>query len=166
MYHVTKKSKYRYPMAAPAALLTAVMLTACGSHAGATDMQNAESSSSYDLTEALNLNATGSSAVTAADKEKKYLAYLQSYLEEELLEPLDDIKNATVTLSVGTEADNSLMNTNSEVHVNVMLELENELTAYSADELAEILANGVGNESTDNIVIMDSDGNQLFPEGI
>lgn len=153
-------------MAAPAALLTAVMLTACGSHAGATDMQNAESSSSYDLTEALNLNATGSSAVTAADKEKKYLAYLQSYLEEELLEPLDDIKNATVTLSVGTEADNSLMNTNSEVHVNVMLELENELTAYSADELAEILANGVGNESTDNIVIMDSDGNQLFPEGI
>ena len=153
-------------MAAPAALLTAVMLTACGSHAGATDMQNAESSSSYDLTEALNLDAADSSAVTDADKEKKYLAYLQSYLEEELLEPLDDIKNATVTLSVGTEADNSLMNTNSEVHVNVMLELENELTAYSADELAEILANGVGNESTDNIVIMDSDGNQLFPENI
>lgn len=161
MNHVMKKNGCRYPLASPAALLTVAMLTACGSNTDSADTQTAESSTSYDLNE-----VASSDAITDADKERIYLAYLENYLEEELLESLDDVKNAAVTLSADTDANDIAVNTGSEVYVSVVLELENELTAYSADELAEILANGVGNESTDNIVIMDSDGNQLFPENI
>lgn len=153
------------------AALTAAMLTACGSNAGNTsdntDIQTADSSSSYNVTDVVNADdAANGAGFTDKDRERQYLAYLENYLKEDVLIPLDDIKDAAVTLSAFTDTDNTLMNADSEINIAVVLDLENELTAYSADELAEILAKGVGNESTDNIVIMDSDGNQLFPDEI
>ena len=134
-------------------LLAASLLTACGS-------KNREVETYYYDIEDIALSSEGS---TEEDKQRQYLAYLESFIADNVLEPLSEVKNANVTLQSPTYSEN-VINSNEEISVAVVLELEDELSTVSTTELADYLATAVGNTSTDEITIMDVDGNLLFPE--
>lgn len=134
-----------------AVLLTALLLTACGH--GNNETQTIR----YEL------ELEGNSTLTEDYKQRQYLAYLENYLKEDILESLSDVKSASVTLSVSADSD-ILISSNDEISVDVVLDLQDELSTYSAAELADILAKAVGNTSTDDITILDADENRLFPE--
>lgn len=132
-------------------LLSALLLTACAGNGG----ENETAEIAVELNDA---------AVTSdEDKQRQYLAYLQNYLEENVLEPLPDVESANVILSVPADADGISVSSGGELSIDVILELSDELSGYSASELADMLAKGVGNSTTDAITIMDADGVQLFP---
>lgn len=132
-------------------LLSALLLTACAGNG----RENETAEIAVELNDA---------AVTSdEDKQRQYLAYLQNYLEENVLEPLPDVESANVILSAPADADGISVSSGGELSIDVILELSNELSGYSASELADMLAKGVGNSTTDGITIMDADGVQLFP---
>ena len=133
-------------------LLAASLLTACGSKNQEVQTSNVEN---IELPE---------ENVTEADKQRQYLAFLENFIQEEILEPLSEVKNASVTLQSPTGSENTI-NTNEEISVAVVLELQNELSTDSTAKIADWVAPAVGNTSTDEITIMDVDGNLLFPEG-
>ena len=133
-------------------LLTASLLTACGSK-----NQEVQTYEEYEL------KLGESDTLTEADKQRQYLAYLENYIKDNLLEPLSEVKNASVTLQSPMNSEN-IINSNEEISVAVVLELENELSTDSTAELANCLATAVGNTSTNKITIMDADGNMLFSD--
>ena len=134
-------------------LLAASLLTACGS-------KNQEVQS-YNI-ENIVLPSDGNE-LTEEDKQRQYLAFLENYIKDNLLEPLSEVKNASVTLQSPTASENTI-NSNEEISVAVVLELQNELSTVSTAELADCLATAVGNTSTNKITIMDTDGNMLFSD--
>lgn len=134
-------------------LLAASLLTACGS-------QNQEVRT-YEVEDVI-LPSEGNE-LTEEDRQRQYLAYLENFIEDEILEPLSEVKSASVTLQSPTESE-TIINSDEEISVAVVLELEDELSTVSTIELADYLATAVGNASTNEISIMDADGNVLFPE--
>lgn len=133
-------------------LLAASLLTACGSK-----NPEAQSYKEYEL------NFEEKSALTEEDKQRQYLAYLENYIKDNLLEPLSEVKNASVTLQSPMNSENTI-SSNEEISVAVVLELRNELSTDSTAELADCLATAVGNTSTNKITIMDANGNMLFSD--
>ncbi len=105
---------------------------------------------------------TGGFSTTESDKQKRYKVYLQQYIAESL-EGQDNIKSATVTLNI-PENDGTLLAKEKESYASVMLTLEesNSMDEDQAAGLARFIATSIGNDTTQNIVIMDSDGNMLF----
>ncbi|MCR4761913.1 MAG: flagellar M-ring protein FliF [Lachnospiraceae bacterium] len=107
----------------------------------------------------------GSFSTTEADKQKKYVVYLQGELKTDI-EALDAVETAIVKLHL-PENDGTLLNTNQESNASVTLKLVKNASfdADNASFLARFIATAIGNETTDNIVIMDTDGNMLFAGG-
>ncbi len=107
----------------------------------------------------------GSFSTTESDKQKKYVVYLQGELKTDI-EALDAVETAIVKLHM-PENDGTLMNANQESTASVTLKLAKN-ASFDADNaafLARSIATAIGNETTDNIVIMDTDGNMLFAGG-
>lgn len=120
---------------------------------GANNIQAA----SYDIS-----NVTdGSFSTTESDKQKKYVVYLQKYLEHDVISKFTAIRSASVTLNI-PENDGTLIASEEESYAWVLLELKDEFTSESAAYLARAVATAIGNETTNNIVIMDTAGNMLF----
>ncbi|MBR5116654.1 MAG: flagellar M-ring protein FliF [Lachnospiraceae bacterium] len=107
----------------------------------------------------------GSFSTTESDKQKKYVVYLQSELKTDI-EALDAVETAIVKLHL-PENDGTLMNSNQESSASVTLKIKNgeSFDADNASFLARFIATAIGNDTTDNIVIMDTDGNMLFAGG-
>ena len=105
---------------------------------------------------------TGGFSTTESDKQKRYKVYLQQYIAESL-EGQDNIKSATVTLSI-PDNDGTLLAKEKESYASVMLTLKeaNSVDEDQAAGLARFIATSIGNDTTQNIVIMDSNGNMLF----
>lgn len=103
----------------------------------------------------------GSFSTTESDKQKKYVYYLQRQLEDDVLSMFPAIKNARVTLNI-PENDGTLIAQEEEASASIYLELKDEFSEESAAYLARAIATGLGNETTNNIVILDSEGNMLF----
>ena len=140
-------------------IITVIPLTACG-NAQKTESEDPNVTNVY-LDELLNED------MTDADKQRQYLVYLEQYLKENILEAQPDIEEADVTLVSDTESDFTVSSENDseEIQVNVVLKLQDELTSISASKLADALATAIGNATTDNILIQDSEGTILFPDG-
>jgi flagellar M-ring protein FliF len=120
---------------------------------GANNIQAA----SYDID-----NVTdGSFSTTESDKQKKYVVYLQKYLEHDVISKFTAVKSASVTLNI-PDNDGTLLSTEEESYAWILLELKDEFTTDSAAYLARAVATAIGNETTNNIVIMDTEGNMLF----
>ena len=100
-------------------------------------------------------------STTESDKKRAYLLYQEKYLEDHMLELFSAIKSADVTLHI---PDNTglLSDAEEESYASVVLELQDEFSAENAAYLARAIATGIGNPTTDNIVIMDTNGNLLF----
>lgn len=103
----------------------------------------------------------GSFSTTESDKQKKYVYYLQRQLEDDVLSVFLAIKSARVTLNI-PENDGTLIAQEEEASASIYLELKDEFSQESAAYLARAIATGLGNETTNNIVILDSEGNMLF----
>ena len=102
----------------------------------------------------------GGFSTTESDKQKKYVVYLQSYMEDEL-ESYSFVKTATVQLNI-PEDDGTLIAKNTEKSASILLELKDACTNEQAAAIARFVATGLGNSSTANVTILDTDGRLLF----
>jgi flagellar M-ring protein FliF len=103
----------------------------------------------------------GSFSTTESDKQKKHVVYLEKQLENDFLTMFTAIKVARVKLNI-PENDGTLIAQEQESSASVILELKDEFSQESAAYLARAIATALGNDTTNNIVIMDSEGNMLF----
>ena len=103
----------------------------------------------------------GSFSTTETDKEKKYIVYLEKRLENDVLTMFTAIKSARVTLNIPKD-DGTLIAQEQESYAWVVLELKDEFSQESAAYLARAIATALGNDTTNNIVILDSESNMLF----
>lgn len=103
----------------------------------------------------------GSFSTTESDKQKKYVVYLEKRLENDVISRFTAIKSAYVTLNI-PEDTGTLIAKEEESSAWILLELKDEFSQESAAYLARAVATSMGNETTNNIVIMDTDGNMLF----
>ncbi|MCM1386302.1 MAG: flagellar M-ring protein FliF [Bacillus sp. (in: Bacteria)] len=104
---------------------------------------------------------SGGFSTTESDKQREYVYYLEKYIEDNILEPLEAVKSATVMLNI-PENTGTLIDSDKESHCTVTLELRDELSPESAASIARSIATGIGNMTTNNIVIMDTESNMLF----
>lgn len=105
----------------------------------------------------------GGFSATEADKEKKYQLYLESRFESQLAS-MDGVSSAQVNLSI-PDNDGTILSLNEESYANVILKLDYEMPQETAAGIANWISTGLGNETSDNILIMDNAGNVLFSGG-
>lgn len=110
----------------------------------------------YDLENVFN----GGFNTTQSDIQKRYKLYLESSLEEDL-EKNNYVESAQVTLTI-PEDDGTLIAQKEEAYASVVLHLKEELPENAPAGLARFVATALGNDTTDNIVLIDTDGNVLF----
>lgn len=103
----------------------------------------------------------GSFSTTESDKQKKYVVYLEKYLEQDMLSKFTAVESAHVKLNI-PENDGTLISDEEESYAWVLLELKDEFSTDSAAYLARAIATAIGNKTTNNIVITDNAGNLLF----
>ncbi len=104
---------------------------------------------------------SGGFSTTESDKQKQYVYYLEKYIEDNVLEPQEAVKSATVTLNV-PENTGTLIDSDKESFASVTVNLKEEISPETAAALARAIATGIGNPTTRNITIMDTEGNMLF----
>lgn len=121
--------------------------------------QNGIPASGYDFNNVFE----GGFSTTEADKFKKYQRYLQDELAGQL-ENLDIVDSATVKLSMPVD-DGTVLALEEDTYAAVTLSLSGELDEERASGLAKWIATAVGNDNTDEISIMDTEGNVLFIGG-
>lgn len=114
--------------------------------------------------EALKEILSGSLSTTEADKAKLYKEYQEKRMARDL-ETLANVDKATVTLDIPQE-DGTLIASEKESFAEVFLTLNGEMSEEQALGLARMIATGLGNKTTDNISIMDSNLNLLYSGGM
>lgn len=102
----------------------------------------------------------GGFSTTESDKQKKYQLYMETKLKSHL-EKSNAIVSASVDLSI-PENDGTLISSDEEAFASIMLELDGEFTTDNAAYIARAVATAIGNTTTNNIVILDTEGNLLF----
>ena len=102
----------------------------------------------------------GGFSTTEADKQRRYKVYLEGELETDIAK-MTAIKSADVRLTI-PEQDGTLIRSEEESSAWILLELEGDFTSDNASYLARAVATALGNETTNNITILDVDGNLLF----
>lgn len=120
---------------------------------------NSIPTSTFTIDDALN----GSFTTTETDKDRRYQVYMEEYLGG-LLEHLDNVKEATISMNVPTN-DGTLLTQQEPTYAAVVLELNGEMDEEQAAGLARLVAVSLGNDSTDEITIMDTQNNTLFAGG-
>lgn len=110
----------------------------------------------YTIEEAL----SGGMSTTEADKNKKYLVYLEDKLRISL-EQLDYVKAARVQLTAPTKTL-SVLESEEETTAAVVLKLKSDISSTTAENLAIWIATSIGNDTTSSVTILDTNGNMLF----
>lgn len=103
----------------------------------------------------------GSFSTTESDKQKKHVKYLEEQLSNDFLSMFTAIKRARVKLNI-PEDNGTLIAKEEESSAWVQLELKDEFSQENAAYLARAIATALGNKTTNNIVILDTEGNMLF----
>lgn len=106
---------------------------------------------------------SGGLSSTEDDKAKWYQDYQQNELAK-ILESLNNVEHAEVLLDLPKD-DGTLKTSQEEASASVFLTLDGEMEEEQAIGLAKMVATRLGNETTDNIAIMDSNMNLLFAGG-
>ena len=125
---------------------------------GANDIQ----SYAYSIDNVTN----GSFSTTESDKQKKYVLYLESRLEQDFISKFEAIESANVQLHI-PDNDGTLIGNQEQSSAWILLNLKDDgkFDEENAAFLAKAVAVAIGNENTDNIVILDNQGNMLFSGG-
>lgn len=103
----------------------------------------------------------GSFSTTEADKQKKYKLLLEEQFAEDI-EIFSMVEKASVTLNI-PEDDGTIIAREQPGWSSVVLTLSAPISDETVAGIAKLLATNLANETTDNITIMDSDGNLLYP---
>ena len=111
---------------------------------------------SYSLEAAL----SGGFSTTETDKQKTYKLYQESHLES-IMKATENVRAAYVTLSIPDD-NGTLLAEKEEAYASVMLDLAEELGTGTAENFAKNIATALGNKTTENITIIDTNGNLLF----
>ncbi|MCM1261633.1 MAG: flagellar M-ring protein FliF [Butyrivibrio sp.] len=104
---------------------------------------------------------SGGFSSTESDRQRRYIVYMEEHLIKDILEPLDIVDSATVMLDV-PENTGTLIDSQEEASATVSLKLNSEINSETAAGIARAVAAGLGNKTTDNIVILDNKGKLLF----
>ena len=113
----------------------------------------------YTIQEALN----GSISTTASDKEKLTQEAYESKVEKNLTS-FSNVKSADVLLHLAKQ-DGTLIREKQESSAYITIEHDGTFTASNAANVARAVATWLGNETTANITILDSNSNLLFAGG-
>lgn len=105
----------------------------------------------------------GSFSTTEADKEKRYQLYLESRFAD-FIETLSMVDEAQVTLNLPDE-DGTIISQSLPSYASIIVKLNSPMSGETSASLAKYVATELGNDDTENIVIMDTDGNMLFAGG-
>lgn len=97
---------------------------------------------------------------TEADKTKLYRAYLEDRFAKHLT-TLNNVEEAYVTLDIPYD-DGTILAREQDSYASVILSLAAEMTEEQAAGIAQYIATELGNDDTNNILILDSDSNVLF----
>ena len=116
-------------------------------------------SSGYSINDVLD----GSFTSTEADKQKK-MQVLMEYNYKQALEQQSNIKSADVSFHIPDD-DGTLIANTEPSYAKVQLELSDTMTSDQASAIAKWIATGLGNDTTENITIIDTNGNLLFSGG-
>lgn len=106
---------------------------------------------------------SGGFSSTEADKNKRYKLYLEEYYADHL-EALSNVEEAWVTLDIPTD-DGTILAREQDAYASVILTLSGEMDEDQAMGIAQYIATQLGNDTTDNILILDSNSNVLFSGG-
>lgn len=98
---------------------------------------------------------------TTQDEKKAKMNHLKKVELESLLESLDPIEKAQVTLVI-PEEKNSFIQSKQQSSASVVLTLNKELSSQEAELVARLVASGVQNLHMDNITIIDSNGKNVY----
>lgn len=99
-------------------------------------------------------------STTNSDKELKLNLYYQSYTEE-LLKRQEGIDDASVSY-LPSDTRTSILEEAQEISVSVFLTTNDKFKETSAEAIAVVVANSIGNSTTDNVKIIDQYGNLLY----
>lgn len=103
---------------------------------------------------------SGGMGTTEADKQKRYLVYMETQFEADL-EGMDNIKDATVKLNI-PESNGTLIEQEEDSSAAIMITPEGEFTADQAATVAQFVKTSLGNEEIKHITIIDNEGTLLF----
>ncbi len=112
--------------------------------------------SAYTIEDAI----AGGFATTQADKQKQYVYYMEQKLASDIAN-FESVRSATVSLNI---PDNTglLVDSGEEASAWIQLRLQDEFTAEQATTVARAVATALGNSSTANITIVDTEARLLF----
>lgn len=113
-----------------------------------------------DSVQSLSDVLSGGFSTTESDKQKLYVDWMQSSLEENF-ENYNAVKEAKVQINY-PDQDGTLIAQKEEAYCYILLDLKGSFTAENAATMAKAAAAKLGNSTTENIVIVDVDGNLLF----
>ena len=103
----------------------------------------------------------GGFSVTEADRERRYELYLESRMANDILTMFKQVKTAVVDYYI-PEQDGTLIASKEDSSVWILLELEEEMTPETAAGIAKAASVAMGNDTPQNVVIMDTEGNTLY----
>jgi flagellar M-ring protein FliF len=99
-------------------------------------------------------------STTESDKQKQWVIYLEKKMGADL-ESYVGIKSANVTIDMPVQ-NGTLIAQNQQAFAYISLELTQAFSADKAANIAQAMATALGNDSTANITITDTNGNMLF----
>ena len=105
----------------------------------------------------------GSFSTTQADKEKIYKEFLEQEFEK-AIESQNMVNDATVIVNI-PEQDGTILARQQDSWASITLDLSAPMSASQATGIAKMVATQLGNKTTENIIIMDNNGNVLFSGG-
>ncbi|MBO4375857.1 MAG: flagellar M-ring protein FliF [Lachnospiraceae bacterium] len=103
---------------------------------------------------------SGGLSTTESDKQKRYVKYKQDELKS-IIEIMDSVDSAKVELSI-PEQDGTLIASTQEASCAIFLVLKGDFTEDMAAYIARFAATSLGNTTTNNITIIDSNGKLWF----
>lgn len=103
----------------------------------------------------------GGFSTTEADKQKKYIKYLEKRMSHDFIGMFPAIKSAEVIYHI-PENDGTMISLEQEASASIVLEIDGEFTADNAAFLAKAVATSLGNDTTENITIIDQNSNLLY----
>lgn len=103
----------------------------------------------------------GGFSTTEADKQKRYELYMETRLANDIIGKFSAVESAVVDLYI-PEQVGTLIASDEESSATIILELNGEFSEDSAAGLARAISVAIGNKTSENIMIMDTEGNTLF----
>lgn len=118
--------------------------------------ENSIPAAAYSIDNVVN----GSFSTTEADKQKKWVNYLESKFADHLSQ-LDFVESAEVDITMPDD-DGTILSKDEEAKAAVILDLKREISEDQAYAIARLVATEIGNETVERITVIDKKGNIIY----